>query len=486
MKIQFNDDEIYELTKQAEKDLAKAYKLSLKNVDAEIKKLYGKMSKPITLEQAQKYKRLSKLKQNILAEINFLTSKKDTIVQRTLNAQYADSYYQTGWNVQKGTGFDFDFYKLNTPAIVEAANNPIVDLTIPKLFANHKQQLIRNLNIDLMQGLIQGMGYVEMSKQMANRMGMDANKAKTVAWTEGHRVMQKARLDSIEYMENAGLNGKKQWLATLDKRTRPAHQAADGQQVKTDKNFIVGGMQMMYPGDPKGGADNTVHCRCTMLYIVDDQQPLKRRAGGKTLDYKTYDEWKGNLPKQPTKPKTETVKPKLWEEKIKQYEDKIRNRKTEKAYFLDEDGNVLFEKSGKKNTVNFTQTEWDKLKGFKKSISTHNHPNDSPFSFSDFNLSNDLKQSAMRVASAKNDYQIDFKKHMNSKTLEEFKDAFDANLVVKTKEAQLVVREHFKKHGENGIDDLLDKLNIDVQHENWIELQKEYSEYFDYRRWLND
>jgi F like protein len=58
----------------------------------------------------------------------------------------------------------------------------------------------------------------------------------------------------------------KTWLATNDDRTREDHAEADGQSVPFDQPFDVGGVPMMYPGDPDGPDDSTINCRCTLIY----------------------------------------------------------------------------------------------------------------------------------------------------------------------------------------------------------------------------
>lgn len=60
----------------------------------------------------------------------------------------------------------------------------------------------------------------------------------------------------------------KAWLSTSDQRTRPDHVEADGQRTLLTSPFIVGGAQLQYPGDPRGPANQTIMCRCTLLPIV--------------------------------------------------------------------------------------------------------------------------------------------------------------------------------------------------------------------------
>jgi HK97 family phage portal protein len=62
--------------------------------------------------------------------------------------------------------------------------------------------------------------------------------------------------------------GGQEWIATRDARVRPSHAEADGQRVRVGHPFAVGGAEMAYPGDPSGGAKNTVNCRCTMAFLT--------------------------------------------------------------------------------------------------------------------------------------------------------------------------------------------------------------------------
>jgi len=60
---------------------------------------------------------------------------------------------------------------------------------------------------------------------------------------------------------------QKEWIASFDDRTRDTHSEADGQIVMANNTFLVGGQQMMFPGDPAGGAAEVINCRCSIAYI---------------------------------------------------------------------------------------------------------------------------------------------------------------------------------------------------------------------------
>lgn len=59
----------------------------------------------------------------------------------------------------------------------------------------------------------------------------------------------------------------KQWLATMDDRTRETHAEADGQVVPIDDPFDVGSEQAQYPGDPVLSDEEACNCRCSIVYV---------------------------------------------------------------------------------------------------------------------------------------------------------------------------------------------------------------------------
>lgn len=96
------------------------------------------------------------------------------------------------------------------------------------------------------------------------------NRARTVARTEtlgavNAGVYRAAVLDAEQRGDVAPF---KTWIATDDKRTRPTHTAADQQRTLMSEPFRVGGAQLLFPGDPRGPANEVINCRCTILPTV--------------------------------------------------------------------------------------------------------------------------------------------------------------------------------------------------------------------------
>lgn len=106
------------------------------------------------------------------------------------------------------------------------------------------------------------------------------------------------RQDSYNAAEKMGIRLKKEWVATLDARTRHSHAMLDGEQVAQDKKFSNG---CRFPGDPQGPPWEIYNCRCTLVAAVDgiDTSSAQRRARnadtGKTevISNMSYAEWAG-------------------------------------------------------------------------------------------------------------------------------------------------------------------------------------------------
>lgn len=72
--------------------------------------------------------------------------------------------------------------------------------------------------------------------------------------------------DLLEAVENGSTT--KTWHTERDKRVRPTHREAQGQTVAIWEPFIVGGSELMFPGDATLGApdEEICSCRCHASY----------------------------------------------------------------------------------------------------------------------------------------------------------------------------------------------------------------------------
>lgn len=147
--------------------------------------------------------------------------------------------------------------------------------------------------------ILQGKSIKRMADDLQKRITtMSRDSAIRTARTAVTGAQNAGRMDSYAAAEKMGIKLKKEWLATLDARTRHSHAMLDGEQVAQDKKFSNG---CRFPGDPQGPPWEIYNCRCTLIAAVDGvetssaQRRVRNPATGQTevISNMTYAEWAG-------------------------------------------------------------------------------------------------------------------------------------------------------------------------------------------------
>jgi len=196
-----------------------------------------------------------------------------------------------GEQAKKGISETFEYFARQGKADAKALQGAItkmdvdfsewddaVDMTLPHIiewlekypfiFAQQvTETTIEMLRKELQEALRNHEGINEIMKRVARVFDLSEKgwRAERIARTETIRAANKGTLEGYR---QAGVR-KKEWVTALDERTREWHAEADGQIVGIDEPFIVGGEQLMYPGDPNGSPENTINCRCTVAPVIE-------------------------------------------------------------------------------------------------------------------------------------------------------------------------------------------------------------------------
>lgn len=140
-------------------------------------------------------------------------------------------------------------------------------------------------------GILQGKSVGKIAKDLRKRI-KDMSKASAIraARTATTGAQNGGRMDSYKAAEEMGIKIQKEWLATLDGRTRHSHRRLDGEAVNMDEEFSNG---CRYPGDPRGKPAEVYNCRCTMVAKVKNvntDNALRRDRVG-ILPNMTFAQW---------------------------------------------------------------------------------------------------------------------------------------------------------------------------------------------------
>lgn len=183
----------------------------------------------------------------------------------------------------------------------------------PNLMPNYPAQKAIKRGIDLAwgkkqitasvtSGILQGHGVKQVSEDLQKRIQtMSQESAIRTARTALTGAENAGRMDTLSEAKRRGIDVQKEWVATMDGRTRHSHRVVDGEVVDESAKFSNG---LRYPGDPTGPGREVYNCRCTMvgaLKGVREAEPTMRRARNPEtgeyelipdMSYKEWEKWK--------------------------------------------------------------------------------------------------------------------------------------------------------------------------------------------------
>lgn len=159
----------------------------------------------------------------------------------------------------------------------------------------------------LTQGVLLGESIPKMARRVQRVTGSNYAAAVRTARTTVTGAENAGRVHSYKRAKDMGIKLQKEWLATLDGRTRHSHRQLDGQKIPNEDGakFDNG---CRYPGDPQGRYDEICNCRCTLVAAIEGVDTSDAERWSRLPEGMTYEEWKNELaPKPQTKPKDEAA-----------------------------------------------------------------------------------------------------------------------------------------------------------------------------------
>lgn len=284
-----------------EKKIAKEYMNTLADIKKVLAEVFEKYSDNdiLSREEMVKFGRLAKLENYLVEQIQKLTKTQIQLTKNAIKDFFLESYYRYGYFIEKQV--ELAIYKLvNSKIIDQMLFNPLDLVKWDERIKEHAVTLQRQLREILTLGLVQGLGYSKLARQVTEKMNIGLNKALRITRTECRRVQEQANLQTMQEASNTGIVTKKMWVSTLDKRTRDTHGKLDGQIVGIDEKFkSPSGYEALAPHQ-FGVASEDINCRCTMIVHIDGLEPKVRRArrddgSNEVIKYKTYSEWQKDL-----------------------------------------------------------------------------------------------------------------------------------------------------------------------------------------------
>lgn len=205
---------------------------------------------------------------------------------------YAENMNFSTFQLESGASLDTSFALYNESTVARLISNPegslLPDLPDPKVNESKDRRWSRQkISSAVAQSVLQGESVDKAASRLRSVVGMSANSAMRAARTALTGAQNLGRMDAGRRAKQMGLEFKKQWIATVDSRTRYSHREIDRETVELEDPFSNG---CICPGDPNGKPHEVYNCRCAMRYVFPgheyDDLPDVTREGV------AYDDWK--------------------------------------------------------------------------------------------------------------------------------------------------------------------------------------------------
>lgn len=200
---------------------------------------------------------------------------------------YAENFDFATFQIEQAAHVSTSFSLYSRNAIAEILKNPDSPLLPTVDDAADMAWCRRKISSCIAQSILQGESVPHAAKRLESVVGMGANSAVRAARTALTGAQNLGRMDAGRRAKAMGIELRKQWVATADRRTRDSHRAIDRETVELEEKFSNG---CDCPGDPTARGEEVWNCRCAMRYVLPgheyDDVPDKTREG------EDYERWK--------------------------------------------------------------------------------------------------------------------------------------------------------------------------------------------------
>lgn len=290
-RLEKMEKELTEIYNRAYKENSEAWNDYMNKVGKEIAELEKEYNRAILDGDEDAKKSIGKKLGQTKREKTLLSDRFESVAEQTAVNLYhvneiATAYingqlpaiYSMNYNAIKGVvdsavkGYSFSVINPNVvESLVKEKRILLPTKTVDK--AKDIRWNMKKLNSEVLQGILQGESMDKIAARFQKVSDMNETSAIRNARTMVTSAENAGRLDSYHQAEQDGVLLEKYWIATNDNETREDHRQAGidfGKEnsIPPDEAFLVGGEELMYPGDPAGSGHNVYNCRCSMASKV--------------------------------------------------------------------------------------------------------------------------------------------------------------------------------------------------------------------------
>ena len=215
-------------------------------------------------------------------------AKGEIVDHSTISAE--NGYYGTWYALEGNENVQLDMDFLDKKYIHQLVYKEIAGATFSTRLYKERDKLAAATKQALLDATRDGKGYGHAAKAVDEATEASYKQALRIMRTEGGRARSEATQKSYVNAEKNGVTLEKQWIATLDKKTRRAHGELDGQRVPVKGKFKMDGHSADGPRLFKFPALD-INCRCSTISVVNGIAPEVRRTKDGVVPFQSYNDW---------------------------------------------------------------------------------------------------------------------------------------------------------------------------------------------------
>ncbi|MFK4936069.1 phage minor head protein [Lactococcus garvieae] len=265
------------------------YQVALDEITAKLNQWLERYDK-LSFSQKLEFERLL----NINNEIRQITGQPSIDIAETIRKHVIteghNGYNSVYYSIESKYNVNLNFSFLDDSYLKALMNSPVAGKTLSQRLYKHRSRLAKQVSDAIARGMTFGYSYSRIAQEIATISEASYRQALTIARTEGGRIRSNTTQQGYEEAKAKGVDLQKQWMATLDVRTRQDHSKLDGQIRDIDEPFEVNGYEGQGPR-LFGVAEEDINCRCTTVTIVNGIAPKLINPDGTKSKWQNYDEW---------------------------------------------------------------------------------------------------------------------------------------------------------------------------------------------------
>lgn len=326
---ELTDDLIEELEKRLEKEYSRAYKEVARKTKAYFDKFAiddaamkarvdaGEITREYWLQWRYNHmmtgKRWIEMRDTLAEDLMKIDSKARSIINEHTPEAYALNHNYATFQVEKDSMINTSYTLYNREAVENILKDDPKLLPYPRTESKTAKELReradliwnrQKLNNEITQGILQGEPIKDIAKRLQRVVGMDGRAALRNARTMMTSAENKGREDAYDALEEKGVELDRQWVATLDDRTRHSHRLLHGEIKDRKTGLYSNGLK--YPADPDGDPAEVYNCRCSEIATVTGF-PIDIPKWSPKMGDMTYEEWLGEHEEKPVRSEKVTI-----------------------------------------------------------------------------------------------------------------------------------------------------------------------------------